>query len=105
MITVFLPGCLVPSGVFAGQSESNSMLQIWLLDLNKNNSGMPEYGTSARSFELAVSWPYHECNIPLRFLQKVQNLDLKIYESNAGIGGTWYVNKYPVRHHSRSGGH
>ncbi|KJA28573.1 hypothetical protein HYPSUDRAFT_34011 [Hypholoma sublateritium FD-334 SS-4] len=22
-------------------------------------------------------------------------MDLKIYESNAGIGGTWYVNKYP----------
>ncbi len=60
---------------------------------------------SAGSLELTVSWPYHECNIPLRFLQKVQNLDLKIYESNAGIGGTWYVNKYPVRHHSRSGGH
>ncbi|KAF8899237.1 flavin-binding monooxygenase [Infundibulicybe gibba] len=29
------------------------------------------------------------------FRQKVQNLNLTIYESNAGIGGTWLVNKYP----------
>ncbi|KAI0940653.1 hypothetical protein AcW1_003794 [Taiwanofungus camphoratus] len=31
----------------------------------------------------------------IRFPQKLQNLDLTIYEKNAGIGGTWYTNKYP----------
>ncbi|KAI0066744.1 FAD/NAD(P)-binding domain-containing protein [Artomyces pyxidatus] len=31
----------------------------------------------------------------IRFSQKVPNLDLKIYEKAAGIGGTWWTNKYP----------
>lgn len=31
----------------------------------------------------------------IRFSQKVSNLDLKIYERAAGIGGTWYANRYP----------
>ena len=28
--------------------------------------------------------------------QKIPNLDLTIYEKEDGIGGTWYVNRYPV---------
>ncbi|KAJ8508460.1 hypothetical protein ONZ45_g9267 [Pleurotus djamor] len=31
----------------------------------------------------------------IRFSQKVQNIDLTIYDANAGVGGTWYTNKYP----------
>uniref|UniRef100_D8PMF7 FAD/NAD(P)-binding domain-containing protein n=1 Tax=Schizophyllum commune (strain H4-8 / FGSC 9210) TaxID=578458 RepID=D8PMF7_SCHCM len=31
----------------------------------------------------------------IRFRQHIQNLDLKIYEANAGVGGTWYTHKYP----------
>ncbi|KAI0246625.1 FAD/NAD-P-binding domain-containing protein [Lactifluus subvellereus] len=31
----------------------------------------------------------------IRFTQKVPNLDLTIYEKEDGIGGTWYVNRYP----------
>ncbi|KAJ3871890.1 FAD/NAD-binding domain-containing protein [Lentinula edodes] len=31
----------------------------------------------------------------IRFLQRVKNLELTIYEANAGIGGTWFVNRYP----------
>ncbi|KAF4604670.1 hypothetical protein EYR40_003448 [Pleurotus pulmonarius] len=31
----------------------------------------------------------------IRFSQKVQNLDLTIYDANAGIGGTWFANRYP----------
>ncbi|TFK42010.1 FAD/NAD-P-binding domain-containing protein [Crucibulum laeve] len=31
----------------------------------------------------------------IRFRQKIENLDLTIYESHAGVGGTWFVNKYP----------
>lgn len=27
----------------------------------------------------------------------MKNLDLTIYDKNAGVGGTWYSNKYPVR--------
>ncbi|CAA7268081.1 unnamed protein product [Cyclocybe aegerita] len=31
----------------------------------------------------------------IRFLQRVPNLELTIYDANAGIGGTWYSNRYP----------
>ncbi|CAL1693778.1 unnamed protein product [Somion occarium] len=31
----------------------------------------------------------------IRFRQHIQNLDLTIYEKNAGVGGTWYSNRYP----------
>ncbi|KDQ31391.1 hypothetical protein PLEOSDRAFT_1036737 [Pleurotus ostreatus PC15] len=31
----------------------------------------------------------------IRFTQRVQNLDLTIYDANGGIGGTWFANKYP----------
>ncbi|TDL19261.1 FAD/NAD(P)-binding domain-containing protein [Rickenella mellea] len=31
----------------------------------------------------------------IRFPQRVKNLDLTIYEKNAGVGGTWYSNRYP----------
>ncbi|KAI0315332.1 FAD/NAD-binding domain-containing protein [Amylostereum chailletii] len=31
----------------------------------------------------------------IRFAQKVRNIDLKIYEKQAGIGGTWRANAYP----------
>jgi hypothetical protein len=36
------------------------------------------------------------------FTQKIPNLDLTIYEKEDGIGGTWYVNRYPVSHLSES---
>ncbi|OCH84940.1 FAD/NAD-binding domain-containing protein [Obba rivulosa] len=31
----------------------------------------------------------------IRFRQKIPNIDLTIYEKNAGVGGTWHSNKYP----------
>jgi cation diffusion facilitator CzcD-associated flavoprotein CzcO len=31
----------------------------------------------------------------IRFPQRIQNLDLTIYEKNDDIGGTWYENNYP----------
>ncbi|KAI0761050.1 hypothetical protein BD413DRAFT_617293 [Trametes elegans] len=31
----------------------------------------------------------------VRFPQKIPGLDLTIYEKSAGVGGTWYNNKYP----------
>ncbi|KAI0027324.1 hypothetical protein K488DRAFT_61956 [Vararia minispora EC-137] len=31
----------------------------------------------------------------IRFRQKITNLDLIIYEKEKGIGGTWFVNRYP----------
>ncbi|USW52058.1 Putative flavin monooxygenase, FAD/NAD(P)-binding domain superfamily [Septoria linicola] len=31
----------------------------------------------------------------IRFPQRIQNLDLVIYEKNDDIGGTWYENRYP----------
>lgn len=30
-----------------------------------------------------------------RFIQKIPNLDLCIYEKNADVGGTWFENRYP----------
>ncbi|KAH8111748.1 FAD/NAD-binding domain-containing protein [Phellopilus nigrolimitatus] len=31
----------------------------------------------------------------IRFPQRMRDLDLTIYDKNAGVGGTWYSNKYP----------
>ncbi|KAI0812627.1 hypothetical protein BC629DRAFT_949981 [Irpex lacteus] len=31
----------------------------------------------------------------IRFLQRMENIDVVIYDKNAGIGGTWYTNRYP----------
>lgn len=31
----------------------------------------------------------------IRFRQRIQNLDLCVYEKNADIGGTWLENRYP----------
>ncbi|KAI0296315.1 FAD/NAD-binding domain-containing protein [Multifurca ochricompacta] len=31
----------------------------------------------------------------IRFAQKVPNIELTVYEKEKGIGGTWFVNKYP----------
>ncbi|KAI1787759.1 FAD/NAD(P)-binding domain-containing protein [Ganoderma leucocontextum] len=31
----------------------------------------------------------------VRFPQKIPNVDLTIYEKNAGVGGTWFSNRYP----------
>ncbi|KAF9469634.1 FAD/NAD-binding domain-containing protein [Collybia nuda] len=31
----------------------------------------------------------------IRFRQRVKNVDLTVYESNAGVGGAWFANRYP----------
>ncbi|KAJ7657984.1 FAD/NAD-binding domain-containing protein [Mycena rosella] len=31
----------------------------------------------------------------IRFLQRVPNVRIAIYDANAGVGGTWFANKYP----------
>jgi cation diffusion facilitator CzcD-associated flavoprotein CzcO len=31
----------------------------------------------------------------VRIPQKIRNVDLKIYEKNEGVGGTWWENRYP----------
>ncbi|KAH0591296.1 hypothetical protein H2248_001384 [Termitomyces sp. 'cryptogamus'] len=31
----------------------------------------------------------------IRFRQRVKNIDLTVYESQAGVGGTWHANRYP----------
>lgn len=31
----------------------------------------------------------------IRFVQRIPNLDLCIYDKNADIGGTWFENRYP----------
>ncbi|KZV69317.1 FAD/NAD-binding domain-containing protein [Peniophora sp. CONT] len=34
----------------------------------------------------------------IRFRQRIPNIDLTIYEKENGVGGTWYVNRYPGLH-------
>lgn len=34
---------------------------------------------------------YHGIRIP----ERIKNCELVIYEKNAGVGGTWYENRYP----------
>lgn len=36
----------------------------------------------------------------IRFRQRISNIDLTIYEKENGVGGTWYVNRYPVSHNT-----
>lgn len=31
----------------------------------------------------------------IRFLQRVPNVEIVIYEKNDGIGGVWWTNRYP----------
>ncbi|KAI0093155.1 FAD/NAD-binding domain-containing protein [Irpex rosettiformis] len=31
----------------------------------------------------------------IRFLQRMENVEVVIYDKNAGVGGTWYTNRYP----------
>lgn len=31
----------------------------------------------------------------IRMPQRLRNVDLKIYEKNEGVGGTWWENRYP----------
>ena len=31
----------------------------------------------------------------IRFLQRIPNVELTIYDKNEGIGGTWWSNRYP----------
>jgi hypothetical protein len=31
----------------------------------------------------------------IRISERLRNIDLTIYEKNAGVGGTWYENRYP----------
>jgi ribulose 1,5-bisphosphate synthetase/thiazole synthase len=31
----------------------------------------------------------------VRIPERLRNVNLKIYEKNAGVGGTWYENRYP----------
>jgi hypothetical protein len=31
----------------------------------------------------------------IRFLQRVPNVEVVIYDKNSGVGGTWFTNRYP----------
>ena len=46
-----------------------------------------------------VSTPLIVALLEHRFRQKIPNLDFKVYEKQAGVGGTWYANRYPVSRH------
>ncbi|KAF8167543.1 FAD/NAD-binding domain-containing protein [Crassisporium funariophilum] len=44
---------------------------------------------------VAIGAGYSGIIAGIRFRQRVQNLDFTVYDSNAGVGGTWFVNRYP----------
>jgi hypothetical protein len=38
---------------------------------------------------------YSGVYLGIRIPQRLRNIDLKIYEKNEGVGGTWWENRYP----------
>lgn len=38
---------------------------------------------------------YSGIYLGIRIPQKLRNIDLRIYDKNEGVGGTWWVNRYP----------
>ncbi|OCB88221.1 FAD/NAD-binding domain-containing protein [Sanghuangporus baumii] len=49
-----------------------------------------------RSFKVIVIWTrFSGILAGIRFPQRMKNIDLKIYENNEGVGGTWYSNREP----------
>lgn len=38
---------------------------------------------------------YSGIYLGIRIPQRLRNIDLKIYEKNEGVGGTWWANRYP----------
>lgn len=34
-------------------------------------------------------------HLGIRIPQRLRNVDLRIYDKNAGVGGTWFENRYP----------
>ncbi|KAI3339944.1 flavin-binding monooxygenase [Ustulina deusta] len=38
---------------------------------------------------------YSGIYLGIRIAQRLRNIDLQIYEKNKGVGGTWWVNRYP----------
>ncbi|KAF5385387.1 hypothetical protein D9615_001078 [Tricholomella constricta] len=44
---------------------------------------------------VAIGAGYSGITAGVRFRQRVKNVDITVYESNAGVGGTWFANRYP----------
>lgn len=44
---------------------------------------------------IVIGAGYSGVNLGIRIPERLRNVDLVIYEKNAGIGGTWYENRYP----------
>ncbi|KAL1708069.1 hypothetical protein EV121DRAFT_254982 [Schizophyllum commune] len=85
------------------------------MDRDANGIALPQWqqnpsaareGTTLRLGDFAIDDPrpmkvvvigagYSGVIAGIRFRQYIQNLNLTIYEANAGVGGTWYSNKYP----------
>ena len=38
---------------------------------------------------------YSGIYLGIRIPQRLRNIDFKIYDKNEGVGGTWFVNRYP----------
>ncbi|KAI0057663.1 FAD/NAD(P)-binding domain-containing protein [Artomyces pyxidatus] len=99
---------------YAADPSSTAMGLLTWLGLSKKRNGVTPQplGDNGRQFKasnagdfavdeyrpmkvVCIGAGYSGLIAGIRFSQKVPNLDLRIYEKAAGIGGTWWANKYP----------
>ncbi|KAG6843521.1 hypothetical protein H0H93_000733, partial [Arthromyces matolae] len=65
---------------------------IKVVTIGAGYSGMPPFGLITSAVNI------HDpsgITAGIRFRQRVKNVDLTVYEANAGVGGAWHVNRYP----------
>ncbi|KAJ3753930.1 FAD/NAD-binding domain-containing protein [Lentinula raphanica] len=82
-----------PSNTSAGHSNVNGHARY----VSENQYELPNFCIDEpRPMKVViVGAGYSGIVAGIRFLQRVKNITLIIYEANAGVGGTWFVNRYP----------
>ena len=60
-------------------------------------SSVPALAVSSQVSGSSTTRLLSDCTLTTlnRFPQKIPNVELAIYEKSAGVGGTWYNNRYP----------
>lgn len=80
-------GDAIDSSDIAGLSETTSREKFTCKEEPIEN----QRPLSVRVIGAGFSGVYLGIRIP----QRLRNVDLKIYEKNSGVGGTWWENRYP----------
>lgn len=76
-----------PSETMKGVESADDRLDVILKDEPVEN----QRPLKVRVIGAGLSGIYLGIRIP----QRLRNVELKIYEKNAGVGGTWWENRYP----------